>query len=392
MSSPSLVDNLSDSALGSPLPNSVLNTGLSASPSVHKEWFEPIPEDSRFTTLPIGRPALFDMYQTQLMVFWTVNEVDLSKDAEQYTNVLNEGERRAVRHILGFFASSDSLVNINILSRFRDDVPMPEANYFYNIQTSIEDVHAHMYSLTLDSIIPDKTERDQLINAAKTMPVIEKMIAYIMGTINSDEAFPRRLLRMACVEGIFFTGCFCIIYWFGSRGNLMPGLVQSNELIARDEGLHTKFALMLYTMIKKEYLLNTNEIAEIIEEAVDISLEFTLAALPDAMEEMNVNLMTEYIKLMGNNVAAMIGEDPVYQGVTNPFPFMNQLNQQRKALFFEKRATQYSKKIMSSGSTNSVNASNVGILQKLPTPVDSQSPSEQSAKAPIKRGYTKGMF
>ena len=370
-SSPLPIDNMSNHGSTDNL--------LVKSPSIHKEWFDPIPEDERFTTLPVGRRELWNMHKTQQRGFWTVEEVDLSKDAEQYQNVLSEGERRAVRHILAFFAASDSLVNVNILGRFRVDVPMPEAGYFYNTQSALEDIHGEMYSLSLETIISDKAERDVLFNAMKSMPVIAKMTAYIMSTINSDDPFPKRLLRMACVEGVFFTGCFCLIYWFGSRNNLMPGLVQSNELIARDEGLHTKFALMLYSMLKEEHKLSTNEIAEIIEEAVDISLEFTLASLPEAMEEMNADLMTEYIKLMGNNIAAMIGEDPIYQGVKNPFSFMDQLNTQRKANFFEKRATQYAKK--------TARTAEVVVTTDNTTDADSEKP-----KSIVKKGYKKGAF
>jgi ribonucleotide reductase beta subunit family protein with ferritin-like domain len=243
---------------------------------------------------------------------------------------------------LAFFAASDGIVNLNLAERFKKDIGILEATYFYDFQMMMENVHAQTYSLLLETIIPDSKERADLLNAIETIPVIAKMSQYMFKCIQSDAPLPERLLRMACVEGLFFTGCFCAIYWLQSRG-LMPGLGMSNELIARDEGLHTMFAMFLYTLIEPQYKLNQAQVAAILTEAVDLAKEFILDALPNGLRSMNAQLMTDYIQCQADNLATLIDMNPIY-GSTHDFPYMEQINLSNRTNFFERRVTEYGRK------------------------------------------------
>lgn len=303
--------------------------------------FNILPEDSRLTTFPIIRPELFELYQQATRCYWTVEEIPLSTDAIDYETKLTPPEQHFVKHILAFFAASDGIININILERFKADVPILEAGYFYDYQVMMENVHAHTYSLLLDTIIPSQAERDMLLNAIKTMPIITEISEFIFRCINSDASFADRVLRMACIEGILFTGCFCAIYWLASRG-LMPGLSLSNELISRDEGLHARFALHLYNMIDPDHKLERTEIVTIFTEAVDLSKKFIRTALPTRLPEMNAELMTEYIQCYADNLLTLIHQEPIYNS-KNPFGFMEQINLTNRTNFFERRVSEYSK-------------------------------------------------
>ncbi len=303
--------------------------------------FDYIEGDDRVTTFPIARPNLFEYYKDATRTYWTVEELALSTDVFDYAHRLSAGEQRFVKHILAFFAASDGLVNINLAERFKKDVNMYDANLFYNYQIMMEDVHAHTYSLLLDAIIPDKHERDELLSAFKTMPIITKMSQWMIDCTASDEPFPVRLLKMACVEGIFFTGCFCAIYWLQQRG-LMPALGHSNELIARDEGLHTTFALLLYSMLKIK--LDEKEVYSIFKDAVDIAKEFTVDALPIGMPGMNADLMKAYIECCADNLLSLINIAPLY-GSKHDFMFMEQINLTNRTNFFDRRVSEYSKPI-----------------------------------------------
>jgi ribonucleotide reductase beta subunit family protein with ferritin-like domain len=272
---------------------------------------------------------------------WIPEEISITSDANDYKTLLTEGDKKIVKYILAFFASSDAIVNINLVERFKKDVPILEAGYFYDFQIAMENVHAEMYSILLDSIIPNKKEKDNLLMAIQTLPVIEKMSKFMFECINSDATFAERLLRMACVEGIFFTGCFCAIYWLSNRG-LMKGLTHSNELIARDEALHTDFALFLYNEISPEFKLTHENIYKIFNEAVELAEEFINEALPIGLPEMNANLMTLYIKSQADNVLSVIEIPPLF-GVKHKFQFMEQINLTNKTNFFEKRVSEYSK-------------------------------------------------
>jgi ribonucleoside-diphosphate reductase subunit M2 len=299
-----------------------------------------VDEDARLTTFPILHKGIFEFYKEAESLHWGVNEVNLSRDAIDWVKLSPE-QKHCVKFIIAFFASSDKIVNINIVSRFKKDFPILEVEYFYDTQVAMENIHAHMYALLADTIIPDATERKRLLNAIKTIPVITKMSDYMFRCINSNERPASRILRMACVEGIFFTGCFCIIYWLTSHG-LMPGLGQSNELIARDEALHTTFPLFLYELFQPEYKLEPAEIYKIFSEAVDIAIEFVRAAVPPGMAEMSPELMIPYVQCCADNLLALIGVAPLYKA-THDFHFMEQINYKNRGNFFERKVSEYSK-------------------------------------------------
>ncbi len=301
--------------------------------------FELFLEDSRLTTFPIHRPNLWAWYKDAQRCFWTVEEINVSNDVIHYATKLTKGEQRFVKHILAFFAASDGIVNLNLAKRFKDDVKILEAGYFYDFQIMMENIHAEMYSILLESIIPSKGERDELLNAAKTMPIIAEMSDYMFKCIASDGVFGDRLLRMACVEGIMFTGCFCAIYWLQNRG-LMPALGHSNELIARDEALHTMFAMFLYNLQNEK--LSKDAVVEIVCEAVVLAKKFIIDALPNNLPSMNAQLMSEYIECQADNLVSLIGIKPIY-GSKHGFHFMEQINLTNRTNFFERRVADYSK-------------------------------------------------
>lgn len=301
----------------------------------------PISGDDRLTTLPIGRPQLWDLYKKSMKCFWTAEEVNISVDKSDYKRKLTEKERHFVNFVLAFFAASDKIVNLNLAKRFKDEIKILEAEYFYDFQMAMENIHAEMYSLLLDTIITDEKEKAFLQDAIKNIPVIAKMTDWMFKWINSDKSFAHRLLGMACVEGIFFSGCFCAIYWLANRG-LMPGLAHSNELIARDEGLHTFFATVLYNLIREELKLSQTEAYEIIAEAVEIAKEFINAALPIDLPEMNARLMSQYIETVADNLLVLIELPKVYNS-KQPFKFMEQINMIGKTNFFERYVSDYQK-------------------------------------------------
>jgi len=299
-----------------------------------------IPEDSRRATLPISpsRQHLWDLYKKSVQCHWTVEEVSLTKDVGDFEK-LSTGEQRLVKYILAFFATADSLVNENIAQRFSNEVGIVEADYFYGMQISMENIHAEMYSLMLNTLIPSQAERDSLNTAEINYKVIKQMADFTIDTISSEKTFAERVLRMACVEGIFFTGCFCAIYWI-ARNGAMPGLVHSNELIARDEALHTIFATEIYNMCTIKP--SRDAITEIIDEAVTLATDFIIDAIPENLPEMNAINMTKYIKNQADIILSHINEPPMYKE-KQPFHFMEQINLPNKTNFFERRVSEYSK-------------------------------------------------
>lgn len=312
-----------------------------ASQSVPKiQYIRKLPGDDRLTTFPICRPAIFAYYEDAEAARWGVKEVSLAKDAEDWSR-LTRPQQHSVKAILAFFAAGDKIVNINILKRFKKDLPILEIEYFYNSQVAMENVHAHMYSLLLDTIIPDASERTRLLDAATGIPTIKLMSDYMFKCIDSEESFPKRILRMVCVEGVFFTGCFCIIYWLTSHG-LMPGLGQSNELIARDEALHATFAMFIYDMIASEHKLSRDEIYQIFNEAVEIAIKFVDYAIPEPMPEMNRGLMSDYVKCCADNLLALINVPPLF-GAKHELHFMEQINLKNRSGFFERKVSEYGK-------------------------------------------------
>ncbi len=304
------------------------------------EPIELLPHDNRLTTFPLGRPNTWAWYVDALDCMWTHKEIDMSTDASDYAN-LTPGEQRFVKYILAFFAPGDGLVNLNLAERFKRDVKILEVSYFYDFQIAMENIHATVYSMLLDTIIPSASEKAILFNAVESMPIIKKISQYIEDCKNSTASFAERLLRMACVEGILFQGCFCVIYWLQNRG-LMRGLGQSNELIARDEALHTMFAMHLYTMIRKELKLSQHQVNDIFREAVDLAKEFIAEALPNGLAGMNASLMWAYIECQADNLLTLIDLLPLY-GSTHNLQFMEQLNLNNRTSFFERRVSEYSR-------------------------------------------------
>lgn len=308
------------------------------------EYIDLLPEDSRLTTFPIVRQDIFDLYQKAKLSLWTPEEIKVSTDVTDYDDKLTADMRHFVDYVLAFFAASDGIVNINLAERFKKDIPIIEVTYFYNLQIAMEDIHAHTYSILLHTIVRSEKRRNELFNAIENIPTIKKMSQYMFECINSDAPLPERLLRMACVEGIFFTGCFCAIYWLQKRG-LMPGLGLSNSFIARDECLHTIFALYLYFhLIKDEKKLSTKQIHDIFTEAVNIAKEFIHAALPVNLPEMNAKLMCDYIENQADNLLALI-HVPLLYGTKHILHFMDMQNMDNFTNYFERRVSEYSKAV-----------------------------------------------
>jgi len=277
------------------------------------------------------------MYKKQVDCFWRVEEVDLSKDYMDWKN-LNEDEKYFVKHILAFFAASDGIVLENLGMRFMSEVQISEARAFYGFQIAMENIHSEMYSQLIDTYVKDKVEKNELFNAIENYPCIKKKAEWAIKWINDKRSsFATRLVAFACVEGIFFSGAFCSIYWLKKRG-IMPGLTFSNELISRDEALHTEFAILLYNKLVKK--LSKKKIIEIIKEAVDIEKEFICEALPCRLISMNSDLMKQYIEFVADRLSMQLGCDKIY-GINNPFDFMEMISVEGKTNFFEKRVGEY---------------------------------------------------
>ena len=296
------------------------------------------PDDNRFVTFPIKYNDIWDMYKKQVECFWRAEEIDLTKDLVNWES-LNRGEKYFVSMILAFFAASDGIVLENLASRFMSDVQVSEARAFYGFQIAMENIHSETYSLLIETYIKDKEEKHKLFNAIENFPCIKKKSDWAQKWIHDNRSsFATRLVAFACVEGIFFSGAFCSIYWLKKRG-LMPGLTFSNELISRDEALHCEFAVLLYSKLVKK--IDKARIHEIIKEAVEIESEFICEALPCKLIGMNSELMTQYIKFVADRLSTQLGYKKIY-GVQNPFDFMELISLEGKTNFFEKRVGEYS--------------------------------------------------
>jgi len=295
--------------------------------------------DSRFVLFPIQHSAIWEMRKQALACFWTTDEIDLESDLNDWKNKLNDGERHFIKHVLAFFAASDGIVNENLVLNFYKDVQIAEARSFYSTQIQIEDIHAETYSLLIDTYIQDKEEKQKLFNAMTTLDCVQKKANWALKWIENAPSFAHRLIAFAAVEGIFFSGSFCAIFWLKKRG-LMPGLTFSNELISRDEGMHCDFACLLYSMLENK--LPKQEIEDIITEAVSFEKEFVTDALPVSLIGMNANLMTDYIEYVADRLLLSLGNDKVYD-TKNPFPWMDLISLQGKTNFFEKRVGDYQK-------------------------------------------------
>lgn len=296
------------------------------------------PNDDRFVLFPIQYSDIWQLYKKAEASFWTAEEIDLASDKQQWDK-LTEGEKHFIKHVLAFFASSDGIVNENIVARFCKEVQIPEARAFYGFQMAMENIHSETYSLLLEAYIKDPAERKLLFAAHRTIPVIQKKAEWSLAYIASPESFAERLVAYACVEGIFFSSSFCAIFWLKKRG-LMPGLTFSNELISRDEGLHTDFACLLYSKLNAKLCVNNLE--KVVRTAVAIEQDFVDSALPVELIGMNAKMMKDYVEFVADRLLVALGSEKVF-GTANPFPFMEMISLQGKTNFFEKRVGEYQK-------------------------------------------------
>jgi len=298
------------------------------------------PKNDRNAILPIIHSDIWAAYKQHESLIWHAHEIKLDHDIIKW-EALNDDEKYFLKHILAFFANSDKLVADNLCSRFCSEVQLPEAKFFYTFQAMAENIHSETYSKLIDAYIPDKNEKDRLFNAVEHIPCIAQKSDWATKWINSDDRFAARLVAFATFEGIMFSGSFCSIYWMNER-NMISGLAKANEFIARDEGLHTSFACLLYT----KYIVNKlpyETVAEIITEAVDLEINFITDALPCRLLGMNSDNMIKYVKFVANRLVAQLGYPELYKGVEQPFPFMDRINLREKSNFFEEEVGAYRK-------------------------------------------------
>jgi len=311
---------------------------------------EPILEsnNSRFVLFPIQHDDIWSFYKKAEASFWTAEEIDLSPDLIDWENKLNDDERHFIKHVLAFFAASDGIVNENLAENFLAEVQYTEAKFFYGFQITMENIHSETYSLLIDTYIKNTAEKDHLFNAIDTLDCVRKKAEWALRWIDKG-TYAERLVAFAAVEGIFFSGSFCSIFWLKKRG-LMPGLSFSNELISRDEGLHCDFACLLYT----KHLVNKlpkEQVRDIIMNAVEIEKEFVADAIPVKLIGMNSDLMCQYIEFVADRLLTELGNEKVYN-TTNPFDFMEMISLQGKSNFFEKRVGEYQKAGVLAGKEN----------------------------------------
>jgi ribonucleoside-diphosphate reductase beta chain len=291
----------------------------------------------RFVLLPIKYPEIWQMYKKHEASFWTAEEIDLSADLKDWER-LTADEQHFVKHVLAFFAASDGIVNENLAVNFMREVQLPEARCFYGFQIMMENIHSETYSLLIDTYIKEAAEKRYLFNAIETVPCVKKKADWALRWIENG-SFAERLVAFAAVEGIFFSGSFCSIFWLKKRG-LMPGLSFSNELISRDEGLHCDFACLLYSMLEEK--LSEEQVQHVIADAVKNEHEFVTDALPVSLIGMNAKLMCQYIEFVADRLLVALGYSKIYNA-TNPFDFMETISLQGKTNFFEKRVGEYQK-------------------------------------------------
>jgi ribonucleotide reductase beta subunit family protein with ferritin-like domain len=287
----------------------------------------------KYTMYPIERPDIWDMYKRQLECFWRVDEVDLSKDNWEELTV---DERHFISMILAFFAASDGIVSENLALRFIKEVESPEARSFYGFQNAMENIHSEMYSILIDTYIKDEAVKDDMFNAVTRFPCIQQKAEWALRWISGDASFATRLVAFAVVEGIFFSGAFCSIYWLKNRG-VMPGLTFSNELISRDEAMHTDFAVLMYKDCAR---LPQEEVYALVKEAVEIEKDFIITSLPCRLIGMNSGDMSTYVEFVADRLLLQLGYAKLYQA-KNPFSFMDRISIEGKTNFFERRVGEY---------------------------------------------------
>lgn len=306
-----------------------------------------------YTMFPTKIPEVFKMYKQAVASFWVVEDVPLGGDIKDWSSKLNDSEKHFIKHVLAFFAGSDGIVLENLAERFMNDIDYPEVKAFYGFQIAIENIHSEMYSLLIETYITDAMEKDRLFNAIENIPCIQRKANWAQKWIKDEYAcFPVRLIAFAIVEGIFFSGSFCAIYWLKKR-NLMPGLTLSNEWISSDEGTHTDFAVLLYSMLETRVPIEI--VNGMIYEAVNIEKEFINDSIPCAMIGMNSKLMSQYIECVADHLLVQLGYDKIY-GSENPFEFMELISLQGKTNFFEHKNSSYNKANVS----RNINNTNVG--------------------------------
>lgn len=301
--------------------------------------FEDHDDKTRFVLFPIRHHAVWDMYKRAQASFWTAEEIDLATDKRQW-EALTPDERHFISHVLAFFAASDGIVNENLAMNFASEVQLPEARCFYGFQIAMENVHAETYSLLIETLIRSPQEKARLFAAIETVPCVKRKAEWAIKWMDRSTAtFAERLVAFAIVEGIFFSGSFCAIFWLKKRGK-MPGLCFSNELISRDEGLHCDFACLMYGLLAHK--LTQARVCEIMHEAVACEKEFVVDALPVELIGMNSRLMSQYIEFVADRLLVALGHEKAY-GATNPFDFMDMISLEGKTNFFEKRVGEYAK-------------------------------------------------
>lgn len=306
-----------------------------------------IPLDDRITAFPIGRPNLYEFWLTAVKLFWSPSDYDPREDAYDYTHRLSDSERHLIEMVLGFFASADFLINVNIAERFKNEVDLPEASMWYNSQMFMEDIHSTVYSRMLETIVTDPRKRESLFDSVRVIPAVGSIAKFIQGTTDSRESFATRLVRMICAEGVLFFSSFAVIFWFGSRG-LLHGLCAVNRLINRDETYHALFGVELYEMLDRESKLSIDRVIEIFEEAVAIGVEFVRDAVPVPLPGLNMSTLEQYVQYQADTILGHMGLSSRW-GVANPYPFMQKMSLENKANFFEVQVVDYSHTIRASG-------------------------------------------
>lgn len=297
------------------------------------------PQPNRFVLFPIQHNDIWKMYKKQMALFWTTEEIDFEKDLTDWKK-LKEEEQYFIKNVLAFFAGSDGIVLENLAENFMNEIEIPEVRCFYGFQIAMENIHSETYSLMIDTYIKDNQEKHKLLNAITEIPCVKKKADWALKWLNDKEStFAIRLVAFAIIEGVFFSGSFCAIYWLKKRG-LMPGLTFSNELISRDEGLHTDFAILLYSKVVEKVKVET--IGEIMKEAVSIEKEFITESLPCNLIGMNSILMEQYIEFVADRLLRQLGYEKIWN-TQNPFDFMEMISMTGKTNFFEKRVSEYSK-------------------------------------------------
>jgi ribonucleoside-diphosphate reductase beta chain len=292
---------------------------------------------NKYCLFPIQDNSIYEFYKKQISCFWTVEEIDLSHDIKDFEN-LHDNEKYFIKMVLSFFASADGIVNENLDLRFINEVQLAEAKATYSIQNAMETIHSETYSILIDTYIKDKEERNRCFKSITEFPVISKKLNWGLKWINSNEPFSKRIVAFAIMEGLFFSGAFCSIFWLKKRG-LMKGLCFANELISRDEGLHTEFAVYLYNTYCKK--LSDLEMYDMMKTAVEIETEFIVSSLPCRLIGMNSDMMTQYIKYVADRLLTQLGYSKLYN-LKNPFAFMEMISIEGKTNFFEKRVSEYS--------------------------------------------------